>query len=103
MEKNEKLIKNTFTAGNIRDAILFLQTCIENAFPEFHFRGLEITSLRTKDKTLEGKSWNHHFTVKRIENGDERFWEVICHRTNGGESIDKRVVLSYTELTIVNS
>jgi len=102
MDKIEKLIKNTFSAGSVRDAVLFLQTCVKNAFPEFHFRGIEITNLNTKEKILEGKSWNHHFTVTRIKNDEERFWEITCHRTNGGETLDKRAFLSYYDLTIIN-
>lgn len=98
MEKTEKIIKNTFYSGSLRDAMLFLQICIKNAFPEFHFRGVEIVSLLAHEKILEGKSWNHRFTVKRIEKDGERFWEITCKRTNGGESIEKCVVLSYNEL-----
>ena len=97
MTKNEKLIKNTFEGGNVRDALLFLTACVRNAFPEFNFRGIEVTRLVTGKKLIQGKSWNHEFTVKYTENGA---WEVTCHRTSHGESADKKATLDALTLEI---
>lgn len=93
MSKYEKMIKNTFESGSVRDALIFLSTCVQNAFPEFNFRGLEVVRLVTSRKVIEGKSWNHSFTVRLTEADGNPAWEVVCHRTSRGESIDKRALL----------
>ena len=102
MSKTEKIIKNTFENGSVRDALIFLTTCVHNAFPDFNFRGIEVIRLVTGKKIIEGKSWNHDFIVRLSEMSGEPAWEVYCHRISQGESADKRAFLDATTLTLKN-
>ena len=92
-KKTEKIIQNTFSLGSIRDASVFLGICVKNAFPEFHFRGLEITNLMPNQKKVKGKSWNHALKVKAVELDGQEVWEVSCHRVSEGETADKKAFL----------
>ena len=92
-KKLERITKNTFTLGSIRDAVVFLDMCVKNAFPEFHFRGLEVTNLMATKKIVEGKSWNHSLKVTGVETPTGTAWEVSCHRVSHGSSADKKVIL----------
>lgn len=98
MSKAEKIIKNTFEEGSVRDAIVFLTTCVHNAFPEFNFRGIEVSKLVTGKKIVEGKSWNHEFIVRLTENNGTPAWNVTCHRVSHGETADKTALLNATTL-----
>jgi hypothetical protein len=98
MLKSEKIIKKTFEDGNIRDAMVFLITCVNNAFPEFNFRGIEIVRLVTGKRIIEGKSWNHEFIIRLSELNGAPAWEVNCHRSSNGVSADKTVFLDATTL-----
>ena len=100
-KKLERTINKTFTEGSIRDAAVFLQTCVKNAFPEFHFRGLEITNLMPAKKAVEGKSWNHVLKVKATEAEGKKVWEVFCHRVSQGETVDKKAILDFETLEII--
>ena len=90
-KKTEKILQNTFSYGSIRDASVFLGMCVKNAFPEFHFRGLEITNLMPNK--IKGKSWNHVLKVKRVTDEEGKAWEVSCHRVSEGETADKKAWL----------
>ena len=98
MTKNERIIRNTFEKGSVRDALILLTTCIHNAFPEFKFRGIEVTRLVIPQKTVEGKSWNHEFTVRYTDENGIPSWVVTCHRVSQGESADKTAVLDVKTL-----
>ena len=98
MSKTEKIIKNTFENGSVRDAVIFLTTCVHNAFPEFNFRGIEVLRLVTGKKIIEGRSWNHDFIVRLTENEGAQVWEVTCHRVSHGETADKVALLNATTL-----
>lgn len=102
MSKTEKIIKNTFENGSVRDALIFLTTCVHNAYPDFNFRGIEVLRLVTGKKTIEGKSWNHDFIVRLSEYNGEPAWEVYCHRTSHGESADKKAFLDAATLALKN-
>ena len=102
MSKNEKIIKNTFENGSVRDALIFLTTCVHNAFPEFNFRGIEILRLVTGKKIIEGKSWNHDFIIRYTECDGVAVWEVTCHRVSHGETADKKAYLDATTLKLKN-
>ena len=101
MSKNEKIIKNTFESGSVRDALIFITLCVHNAFPDFNFRGIEVTRLVTSKKIIEGKSWNHNFTIRLSEANGIPAWEVRCHRISNGETTDKKALLDATALTLI--
>ena len=92
-KKLERIANRTFTLGSIRDAVVFLEMCVKNAFPEFHFRGLEVTNLMATKKIIEGKSWNHSLKVNFVETPEGSAWQVSCHRISNGASTDKKVLL----------
>ena len=100
MSKNEKIIKNTFESGSVRDGLLFLTTCVRNAFPDFNFRGIEIVRLVTSRKVIEGKSWNHSFVIRYGEIAGAPVWNVSCHRVSHGETTDKTAVLDGNTLEL---
>jgi len=102
MSKNEKIIKNTFESGSVRDALVFLTTCVHNAFPEFNFRGIEVIRLMTEKKLIEGKSWNHDFIVRLKEHNGSPAWEVYCHRISQGETQDKTAFLDAATLKMID-
>ena len=98
-KKLEKITKNAFIDGSIRDAAVFLEMCVINAFPEFHFRGLEVTNLISSQSKVEGKSWNHILKVSFVELEDGKpAWRVTCHRVSEGETADKSILLDVNEL-----
>ena len=99
-KKTEKIIQNTFSLGSIRDASVFLSICVKNAFPDFYFRGIEITNLMAGTKTVEGKSWNHALKVTRVEVDGSKAWEVSCHRISEGQTSDKKALLDL-ELNLI--
>lgn len=92
-KKLERITKNTFSEGSIRDAVVFLNMCIKSAFPEFHFRGIEVTNLMATKKVIEGKSWNHILRVSATTSAVGDAWEVSCHRVSHGSTADKKVIL----------
>ena len=99
-KKTEKIIHNTFSLGSVRDASVFLSICVKNAFPDFYFRGIEVTNLMSGTKTVEGKSWNHALKVTRVEVNGNKAWEVSCHRISHGETADKTALLN-TDLELM--
>ena len=100
--KIERITKKTFSEGSIRDSAVFLSMCVKNAFPDFHFRGIEVVNFLPGKKIVEGKSWNHKLTVKGAELNGINVWEVSCHRVSHGESADKKVWLDTENLMPVN-
>ena len=101
MAKYDKIMKNTFESGNVRDALVFLTTCVRNAFPDFNFRGIELVRLVTTRKVIEGKSWNHNFIIRYGEADGAPVWQVSCHRFSHGESADKSALLNADTLELV--
>lgn len=101
MEDYTLIIENTFEKGSIRDAHTLFETCITNAFPTFHFRGLELIRFLQSEKYMEGKSWNHVFEIRAAQLADNPVWEVNCHRVTMGKTPDKQVYLDYVTLGFV--
>ena len=101
-KKLERITKNTFTLGSIRDAVVFLDMCVKSAFPEFHFRGLEVTNLMASKRIVEGKSWNHHFLISLVDTENGKAWEISCRRVSDGASADKKARLDVTNLQRVD-
>ena len=50
MEDYSAMIRSTFEMGSIRDAETLFEAIIQNAFPTFHFRRLELGLCRPPDK-----------------------------------------------------
>lgn len=103
MEKIKRISKKAFEEGSARDAGVFLIMCIEAAFPDHNFRGVEMTDLDAPIRAIEGKSWHHEFTVRRVVINDTKLWEVTCSRTTGTEPLSKTVLLTKDTLEIYNA
>lgn len=101
MEDYGAMIRNVFELGSVRDANVLFETCIRNAFPTFHFRGLELIRFLREDKYMEGKSWNHVFDIHKTELNGSAVWEVNCRRVTMGKTPDKQVFLDYMSLGFV--
>lgn len=101
MENYSAMIRSTFEQGSVRDANLLFETCIRNAFPTFHFRGLELIRFLREDQYMEGKSWNHVFEIRAVTLEGTDVWEVHCHRVTMGKTPDKHVYLDYLTLGFV--
>lgn len=98
MEDYGAMIRNAFELGSIRDANVLFDTCIQNAFPTFNFRGLELIRFLREDHYMEGKSWNHVFEIKKSQLNGSPVWQVLCHRVSMGKTPDKNVFLDYMTL-----
>lgn len=94
MEKIKKISAKAFEEGSRRDAASFLIMCIEAAFADHNFRGVELTNLDAPNRALEGKSWHHVFSVRRVIVDDTKLWEVVCSRNNSAEPLTKTVLLT---------
>lgn len=101
MENYRAIICNAFEKGSIRDANILFETCIQNAFPTFNFRGLELIRFLREDQYMEGKSWNHVFEIHATTVENCPVWEVNCRRVTMGKTPDKQVYLDYTTLDFV--
>ena len=101
MENYGAMIRNTFDLCSIRDAQVFFEAVINNAFPTFNFRRLELIRIDRDNKYLEGRSWNHVFEIQKTELQGEPVWEVHCHRVTMGKTPDKHVYLDYKSLGFV--
>ena len=95
-KKLERITKNTFTLGSIRDAVVFLDMCVKNAFPEFHFRGIEVTNLMASKHIVEGKSWNHAFVITLVDTENGKAWEITSKRVGGTATARKALLDVYT-------
>ncbi len=98
MEDYGAMIRSTFDLCSIRDAQVFFEACVKNAFPTFNFRRLELIRIDRDQKYLEGRSWNHVFEIRKAERKGDPVWEVHCHRVTMGRTPDKHVVLDYLSL-----
>ncbi len=98
MEDYGAMIRSTFDLCSIRDAQVFFEACIKNAFPTFNFRRLELIRIDRDQKYLEGRSWNHVFEIRKTELKGSPAWEVHCHRVTMGRTPDKHVYLDYLSL-----
>lgn len=94
MEKVKKVSKKAFEEGSARDAALFLRMCIEAAFADHNFRGVEMTKLDAPNRAVEGKSWHHTFSVKRVVKNDTKLWEVTVARASHNEPLSRTVLLT---------
>lgn len=101
MEDYGAIIRNVFEMGSVRDANELFALCIQNAFPTFRFRGLELVRFLKENKYMEGKSWNHVFEIKQVTLEGSDLWEVTCHRVTMGKTPDKIVHLDYMTLGFV--
>ncbi len=101
MEDYGTIIRSTFTHGSIRDAVILFEDSIKNAFPTFHFRGLELIRFLQSEQYMEGKSWNHVFEIRAVVIDGNPLWEVNCRRVTMGKTPDKQVYLDYVTLGFV--
>lgn len=102
MEDYGAMIRSTFEQGSVRDAELLFEACIQNAFPTFHFRKLELIRFTRETPYMEGRSWNHVFEIKSTTFEGSPVWEVNCHRVTMGKTPDKQVYLDYMTLGFVS-
>ena len=101
MENYRAMIRSTFELCSIRDAQVFFESCIKNAFPTFNFRRLELIRIDRDKRYLEGRSWNHVFEIWKSDLDGNPVWEVHCHRVTMGKTPDKHVYLDYMSLGFV--
>ena len=102
MEDYGAMIRNTFELGSVRDAQTLFEACIENAFPTYHFRRLELIRFIREEQYLEGRSWNHVFEIRKAKLGSHDVWKVHCHRVTMGTTPDKMVILDYMTLGFIS-
>ena len=101
MQDYGAMIRSTFELGSVRDAEIFFETCIKNAFPTFNFRRLELIRFIRDTPYMEGRSWNHVFEIKLSQLQGQKVWEVHCHRVTMGKTPDKHVCLDYWTLDFI--
>lgn len=101
MDLKQVVLKNTFELGSVRDAAEFLNLCVHSAFPTLSFRGLELIRMLPHERQIEGKSWNHIFSICETEVDGVRLWEVRCARISMGQSNERRVLLDLETLEFV--
>lgn len=102
MEDYGAMIRNTFELGSVRDAEALFEACIQNAFPTFRFRKLELIRFTKETPYMEGRSWNHVFEIKAATFEGAPVWQVTCHRVTMGKTPDKQVYLDYMTLGFVS-
>lgn len=101
MEDYTLMIQSAFAMGSVRDAEALFTRCIENAFPTFHFRRLELIRFVRGEEFMEGRSWNHVFEIRKGEYKGAPVWEVTSHRVTMGKTPDRHVYLDYASLAFV--
>ena len=102
MEDYSAMIRRTFQQGSVLDAQTLFEAFLRNAFPTFHFRRTEVISFsRGENETMEGRSWNHVFEIRKGELDSFPVWEVNCHRVTMGKTPDKQVYLDYLTLDFI--
>ena len=102
MEDYSAMIRRTFQQGSVLDAQTLFEAFLRNAFPTFHFRRTEVISFsRGENETMEGRSWNHVFEIRKGELDSFPVWEVNCHRVTMGKTPDKQVLLDFMTLDFV--
>lgn len=103
MENYGAMIRRTFQQGSVLDAQTLFEAFLQNAFPTFHFRRMEvITFTRGEEQVMEGRSWNHVFQITRTTLSGSPVWRVDCHRVTMGSTPDKQVYLDYLTLGFVS-
>ena len=102
MEDYGAMIRNTFEMGSVLDATTLFDACIRNAFPTFHFRGLQLVRFLGNSQYMEGKSLNHVFEIQPVEVDGCKLWQVECRRVTMGKTPDKMVLLDYLTLGFVS-
>ena len=103
MEDYGAMIRRTFQQGSVLDAESLFEAFLRNAFPTFHFRRTEVISFtRGEVESMEGRSWNHVFEIKKTTLEGNPVWEVECRRVTMGKTPDKRVYLDYLTLGFVS-
>ncbi len=102
MEDYSLMIQSAFAMGSVRDAEALFEMCIQNAFPTFHFRRLELIRFVRSEEFMEGRSWNHVFEIRKSEFKGSDVWEVTSHRVTMGKTPDRHVYLDYTSLSFVD-
>ena len=102
MEKIKKIRTKAFEEGSRRNAGSFFIMCIESAFSDHNFRGIEITKFDAPSRTIEGKSWHHTFSVRRVVVDQTKLWEVTCKRIGDSEAPERTVLLTNDTLEIYN-
>lgn len=95
------MIRSTFQQGSVRDAEALFEAMVENAFPTFHFRRLELIRFLREEEYLEGRSWNHVLEIRKTALRDTPVWQVQCRRVTMGKTPDKQVYLDYLTLGFV--
>lgn len=95
------MIQSAFAMGSVRDAEALFELCVQNAFPTFRFRKLELIRFVRGEEYMEGRSWNHVFEISKGELDGSEVWKVHCHRVTMGKSPDKHVYLDYASLAFV--
>ena len=102
MEDYGAMIRRTFQQGSVLDAESLFEAFLRNAFPTFHFRRTEVISFtRGEVESMEGRSWNHVFEIRKSSLDGSPVWEVHCHRVTMGKSPDKHAYLDYMTLGFV--
>ncbi len=102
MEDYRAMIRSTFELGSVRDAQLLFELIVKNAFPTFNFRRLELIRVTREEKYMEGRSWNHVFEIRQVQQDESLLWEVHCHRVTMGKTPDKHVLLDFLSLGFVS-
>ena len=100
MEKIKRISKKAFEEGSARHAGVFLVMCVEEAFPDHNFRGIEMTKLDAPVRTVEGKSWHLTFTVRRVVEDGQKLWEVTCKRISTSDPLSLQVLLTNDTLDV---
>ena len=101
MENYSAMIRSTFEYGSVRDAEVLFEAFIQNAFPTFHFRRLELIRFIKEEQYMEGRSWNHVFEIKKSQLQGNPVWAVQCRRVTMGKAPEKNVYLDYMTLGFV--
>lgn len=101
MENYSAMIRNTFELCSVRDGEALFEACVQNAFPIFRFRHLELIRIDPDRIYLEGRSWNHVFEIQKTTLEGHDVWLVHCHRVTMGQTPDKYVYLDYLTLDFI--
>lgn len=91
-------IYNSFELGSIKDAQMLFENCVNNAFPTFSFRNLELIRFTKDPMMMEGRSWNHIFVITKTQFHGYDVWRIQCRRVTMGKTPDKEVYLDYNTL-----
>ena len=102
MEDYGGMIQRVFESSRNQEAETLFLAFIQNAFPTFHFRKLEMTDCSRQEYVIRGKSLNHVFEIRKTSLSGSPVWQVLCQRVNQGKTPDKHVYLDYKTLGFVD-